>query len=196
MECWQGSSVKLQKSMPDFQTFLDSHVKLVGVRANFVVNQSGKLVGSDGRSKSISNDLDRQRLIRLRQLADIIITDNRTAVVEEYRPSKYAPIEVWSRQGNFPSVADGLQRKQVQDPNVTIEEYVKLAVLLEAGQGLTKALAQSKSIDELALTVTGAESAEDAQVIAQRTRDSLGLSYLVKCRIFTTDGTSFFTFVG
>lgn len=168
--------------MPNLQSLLDSQKQLVGVRVNFVVNAEGRFVGESGSSRDISNDEDLAVLKKLRSLSDVIITDATTARTEKYSPSKWAPIQVWSRTGNFAGIAavPGLSLELTPDAfekiTTVAREYPH--VLLETGPTLTRELAKSATIDELKLTVIGGRNPASSQEIATKVAASLGLSYL------------------
>lgn len=66
--------------------------KWSGWLASLVLDQSGSHKGTDGNSKSISNETDLKLLLSLRNLADEIITTGKTARAENYASSRYAPI--------------------------------------------------------------------------------------------------------
>lgn len=185
--------------MSNQQSLLDSQSRLLGVRANFVVDAQGRFIGETGSSRDISNEDDLALLKKLRSLSDVIVTDTKTARVECYRPSKWAPIQIWSKTGNFDGLIaeDGVSFKVTPDPIAAISELSKLypSVLLEAGPTVTNVLAKSKSIDELKLTVVGAPSQEAAVFTAGAAAKSLGLTYL-KLQAIEGLGDSWFLTLG
>jgi len=84
-----------------------------GIRSNHVVTQSGKFFGSDGSSRSISNNEDRALLIEMRSFSDLIVVDAATARLEKYRtPSSGASLAIFSQSGNF----EGIPAVQDQKP--------------------------------------------------------------------------------
>jgi hypothetical protein len=84
-----------------------------GIRSNHVVTQSGKFFGSDGLSRSISNNEDRALLIEMRSFSDLIVVDAATARLEKYRtPNSGASLAVFSQSGNF----EGIPAVQDQKP--------------------------------------------------------------------------------
>lgn len=167
---------------------------LIGVRVNLVVDSNGSFIGIDGSSRSLSNELDKQRLIELRKLSDVVITDAATARAEEYRPSKWVPIEVWSKSGNFAGVNQELALLHVGEISNEFARLERKAVLLETGPTLTRVIAALGLIDELALTVTGKNNSEMALQTALGALNRLGLGNLSLIDAETTDSTNFFTF--
>lgn len=125
-----------------------------------VIDADGNYFGADQTSQSVSNEEDHRLHMQLRALADVIITDATTARREKCRPSKWAPIEIWSRTGDF----EGLQATAVEgkkpfslvrvaDPLFELAKHKGQAVLLESGRTLSSIL--GNEIDQLVLTVTG-----------------------------------------
>lgn len=74
------------------------------VLINFVTNSKGEFVGPNGSSRGISNELDYQALIGYRQAADGILTTARTARIEAYGRSKFAPLALISQSGDFSGI--------------------------------------------------------------------------------------------
>lgn len=75
-------------------------------RANMVSTLDGGAAGSDGRSGSINNEVDREVFALLRDLADVIVVGAGTARAEGYRPAT-RPIVVVSRSGTVPELLRG-----------------------------------------------------------------------------------------
>lgn len=71
------------------------------VLINFVTNTKGEFIGPNGSSRGISNELDYQALIGYRQASDGILTTAKTARIEAYGRSKFAPLALVSKSGNF-----------------------------------------------------------------------------------------------
>jgi riboflavin biosynthesis pyrimidine reductase len=69
-----------------------------------VVNLEGAHFGSDGTSKSISNNLDLALLMALRSKSSVIVTTGETARKESYRSSRFAPLAFITK--NPQSLAD------------------------------------------------------------------------------------------
>ena len=71
---------------------------------NLVSDIDGNFSGSNGSSRDISNESDRQVLLGLRETADGILTTAKTARVEAYRRSALAPLALISRSGSFEGI--------------------------------------------------------------------------------------------
>jgi len=71
-------------------------------RANMVSTVDGAATGSDGRSGSINNEIDKAVFHLLRAQADAIVVGAGTARVERYRPTD-KPVVVVSRSAEVPS---------------------------------------------------------------------------------------------
>lgn len=184
--------------MPELDQVLSQQERLLGIRANFVTNSHGEFVGINGSSRDLSNEADLALLKKLRSLADLVITDAATARNEGYRPSALAPIQIWSKTGNFEGLvaADAFALQQVTDPVAELEmlRKTKQAVLLETGPTLTAQLGDARIVDELKLTVTSAKSESDARHGAELAINQLHLGYLQRSSILSADGNHFFTF--
>ena len=152
---------------------LFGHYKaLDGIRLNMVIDGNGLTAGSDGSSKSISSAADRALLVHLRSISGLIITDAATAATERYKPSKFAPIEIWSKTSNFrgleATAAEGTHHAVDLVHTPELPEAISRAhqrspyLLLESGRTLSTAIATLGLIDELCLTVGGV-SADDTE---------------------------------
>jgi riboflavin biosynthesis pyrimidine reductase len=77
---------------------------------NLVADTEGNFTGENGSSRDLSNDVDKQVLLGLREAADGIFTTSKTAKQEQYRRSALAPLALISRTADFegiPAVIDG-----------------------------------------------------------------------------------------
>lgn len=185
--------------MPSLKDILKSQTRLHGVRSNFVIDQNGNYVDSTGSSRGLSNEYDLEMLKKLRSLSDLIITDSATSAKEGYKPSRFAPIEVWSSSGNFsgrPSL-EGLENKTVPNPGEELRQRKKRfkSILLESGPTLTGILGQHGLIDDLRISVIGAENEASAAQISTKFRNRLNLEYLRNCSVQVHERTYFFTFI-
>lgn len=90
-----------------------------GWRVNFAVNQIGESFGVSGTSQDVSSDLDKQLLIRLRSLADVIVTSGKTARSEKYKSSKFAPIAIFTKSADLDAVP-AIQGTQFFTPLVLV----------------------------------------------------------------------------
>jgi riboflavin biosynthesis pyrimidine reductase len=159
-----------------------------GIRANHVVTQTGSFSGADGSSRSISTTEDRELLIALRKLADVILVDAATARKEQYRaPRTGALLAIFSSSGNFESIPALLESPEKtllfagsqisagtseataglwvsSNPLTTFqlvaEELGLRASLLEAGPTLSRQAFEMDLVSEAALTITPTTTAD------------------------------------
>jgi hypothetical protein len=76
-----------------------------GIRSNHVITQSGMFSGSDGSSRSISSEEDRELLLEIRSRTDLILVDAATARLEQYRtPRSGARLAIFSLNGDFDGI--------------------------------------------------------------------------------------------
>lgn len=76
----------------EFNQLVSNLPPWTGWLATLVASEDGLMIGPDGNSKGIGNDLDLQLLLALRSKADVIFTTGKTARAESYRSSRFAPI--------------------------------------------------------------------------------------------------------
>lgn len=199
MACWQESNDRSKKRLTSLSELLNKQNPLVGIRSNFVFDAKGNFAGVSNSSRDVSNELDRQLLIRLRSLADVIVTDAATARSENYRPSKWVPIQIWSKSGNFDGLIarDGLTLHHISNALEKLKKLVREnpRVLLEAGPTLTRVFAMANLIDELKLTLTGVSRDMDAKLLSDEIAKRLGLDYLHLGTLDHIDSTYFLTLI-
>ena len=170
----------------DEQNLLDLYSRAPGVRLIMAANANVETVGPSGSSNDVSNPLDRELLVHLRRISDIVITDAATAAAEKYRPSNLVDIEVWSKTGNFRGLtaSRGVRTKFTLETVPDIKERLKLlrasheSILIETGMSLSKQLAQANEIDAASLTITGATSETMATMSLERFQSVLSLEHL------------------
>ncbi len=183
--------------MSSIEELVASQQTLIGVRANLVANTRGDFSGKGGSSRDLSNQTDREVLIRLRALADVIVTDGATAAAENYQPTKWAPIQVWSQSGNFRGLLEknGMQLVQISDPAKALERLLTeyQSVLLETGPTVTRLLAAHECIDQLKLTLVAADSINEANQSVLAIKNRLGLEYLNNQTWMKVKDSYFFT---
>ncbi len=141
-----------------------------GLRLAMVVGPAGQTLGPDGTSHSLSNPEDRHELMALRALADLIVTDASTAERENYRQSKLAPLQVWSRHPGTISwkpiqVEGGLALTLVDssDLDSAVASLAGSNVLLETGPTLSALLLPW--ISSLAITVASHDSDDRTEAL-------------------------------
>jgi riboflavin biosynthesis pyrimidine reductase len=182
--------------VPDLHVLLNRQSKFKGVRANLIATADAQFTGASGSSRDISNQVDLALLKRLRSLSDVIVTDAATARAENYRPSKWAPIEVWSATGDFAGVDSNLKLQKVQslEESLAMVKATYDSVLLETGPTLTGLIGELKAIDQLKLTIVGAANGASATSASVQVIKRLNLEYLNKSDVYEVSGFYFFSF--
>lgn len=180
---------------------LSIYKPLAGSRLNFVTDPSLSFRGSDNTSAALSNDADRVLLKHLRSISDLVITDSATAQIEHYKPSKLADIEIWSRSGDFGTLAKAkanppffeMNLQRVTNIAQRLDELREShgSILFESGPTLSKVLGISKLVDELCLTVSSASDEAAALQTAQQWSESYGFDYLTLQTCFEADSAFF-----
>lgn len=135
------------------------------VRANLVQGPSGQFVDETGSSRGISNDADLQRLLELRKLADILVTDGETARKESYRVPDCCDLAVITRNGFTPREGKSTRayielRKNPVDAIRYLKNLGYERVLLEVGPTVLSELVADGLVDQICLTNTGGSNAD------------------------------------
>jgi riboflavin biosynthesis pyrimidine reductase len=129
------------------------------VRANLVQGSGGVFEDGAGSSRGISNSLDRERLLDLRRLCDVLVTDGETARTEQYRIPKVCDLAVITRSGFTPAAGES-KKKYLEfrsSPVSAIQNLKELGyerILLEVGPNLLRQLFATGTVDQLCLTNT------------------------------------------
>lgn len=144
-----------------------------------VVGPLGQFVDESGSSRGISNVIDRNLLIHLRTLSDVVVTGGETARLEQYRKPKNASLAIISRR------PVGIVDAIILTPPPTSEaaswsviELKRLGfarILLEVGPSLAREYLQRDLVDEFCLTLTDGEL-KTGQMIMNQFKSSLQLS--------------------
>jgi len=152
---------------------------------NLVVDRRGRFFGGTGSSRDISNALDYQGLMALREKSGLILCSANTARVEHYRRSKFAPLLLLSLSGNFDGIP-AVESPEAGPTNsivylaaaeakaaslaerypgtwirvVSLGEMERILAaskltVIEAGPSLAKQLIADGNASELAITITG-----------------------------------------
>ncbi len=135
----------------------EPYLRVPHVRANLVQGAAGVFVDSNGSSRGISNRTDLVRLLDLRKLADVVVTDGETARKEGYRVPKTSDLAVITAAGYSPKSTDS-NHKYIElrlNPGAAIQRLLDegyTRILLELGPNLVAALVDDGMIDELCLT--------------------------------------------
>ena len=168
--------------------------KILGTRFNFVVSATGDL---SSISSKATNLMDRYFLRAIRSVSDLIITTGKTARSENLNSSNFAPLAILTKHPNELEIAAtsieslnpviicssiaytrAYKNKNVEflsvesgDISQTITNIVsvlkKTSPLLEVGISTASGLGAGNVFDEVCLSVTAANSREDATDIAQ-----------------------------
>ncbi|MFM1795973.1 MAG: hypothetical protein RLZZ340_650 [Actinomycetota bacterium] len=174
--------------MTALELLLSKYRPFEGNRLNMVIDANSQTSGTDGSSRSLSSAADRALLKHLRSISGLIITDAATAAAEHYRPSKFAPIQIWSKSSNFrgfgniPADAEHQQLtvKHTDDLHLAVAEATLLSrqLLFETGPTVSALLAEANLIDELCLTVTGLSTDSEARELALDFARRLDLAHM------------------
>jgi hypothetical protein len=165
--------------------------------ASIVLDVHGNHFGADGTSKSISNNLDFKLLMALRAKCDVIVTTGKTARLESYKASRFAPIAIISRQSNpkigIPAFSEpgAFESILLESSGVDLdfhhlgEQLRSLGFnrfLFEGGPSTLRVLMNSCEQAKLVMSIAGLDHSQklDAQIFAQT---SLG----IEAHLHTTD---------
>ena len=135
------------------------------VRANLVQGVSGVFVDDSGSSRGISNALDLERLLALRALSDVVVTDGETARKEQYKVPRVADLAVITRDGYTPRDSDSTHNylEVRMDPVDAVRSLIDSGykrILLEVGPTLLRSLVEAGMVDQICLTNTGGSRAD------------------------------------
>jgi riboflavin biosynthesis pyrimidine reductase len=186
-----------------FEDLLPYYPKHSGVRFNYVISTSNRTSNSD----EITSPLDRMALKAIRAQSKLIVTTGLTARIEKLRASRFADLLVITNQEriNFPALETNSSQKvlvttttldSVNDNaqaigKVTVEltdwflrevasKYE--SIVLETGLTTAKFFAKADLINEVCLTVTGADL-ETASQLAREFLENLGVQTSLVQRI-------------
>jgi riboflavin biosynthesis pyrimidine reductase len=81
----------------EFETLQDHFGDWNGWLCSYAIDAHGNSVGEAGKSSDLSSSFDLELLKSLRSQADCIVTTGKTARIENYRASKFAPIAFLTR---------------------------------------------------------------------------------------------------
>lgn len=166
-----------------------------GWLASMVLDSNGNHIGVDGTSKSISNSMDIHLLMALRAKSDVIVTTGKTARIEAYKASRFAPIAIVSRQpkpldgipafsqtGDFKSIvlrSDGLEL-DFDELGRQLRTLGFNRFLFEGGPSTMSQLLRSDVASELVLSVVDVDASQklEPRRIAE-TRLGLGPEFVL-----------------
>jgi len=117
VECSQGSSARLERSLPKVTDSIGSYPTSAGeyfrelvsgfaITASLVSDQHGNTVSSEGSSAGLGNSTDLSLLVALRRQSEVILTSGKTFRSDRYRFPKQADLAVLSNQELDISVPD------------------------------------------------------------------------------------------
>jgi riboflavin biosynthesis pyrimidine reductase len=164
-----------------------AYLEVPSVRANLVQGPAGITKDSNGSSRGISNATDLARLLELRQLADVVLTDGQTARLEAYKVPKSCDLAVFTKTG-FTPASNTSSHKYLElrmSPVDAVRELLRLGykrILLECGPGSLRQIIDADLLDQLCLTNTGGSEAS---------LESLGIASAVELFSQTLDDTAF-----
>lgn len=167
MECSQGSSARLERSLPkvtdsignyptDTGEYFRELVSGFAITASLVSDQHGNTVSSEGSSAGLGNDTDFSLLVALRRQSEVILTSGKTFRSDRYRFPKHSDLAVLSNQELDISVPDGqkliLSKLGYQQTltDLMLRGYKRVHV--EYGITGIRALVEAKALDALLLS--------------------------------------------
>jgi riboflavin biosynthesis pyrimidine reductase len=126
------------------------------LRVNFVATVDGSAQGSDGRSGTINNAVDKQVFHALRRTADVILVGAGTARAEEYKPSKTPMVIVGRELPVLLQDAENVRLASGPLPELIAGIHAEghRRILCEGGPVLLHGLLEAGLVDELCLTTT------------------------------------------
>lgn len=132
------------------------------LRVNMVSTVDGAAQGSDGKTGSINNPVDKEVFHLLRRQSEVIIVGGGTARAERYGPA-VRPLVVVSASGALPERLQGVEGVQVEHGGGPLElrsmiERLRAEgfqqLLCEGGPSLLGDLLRAGLVDELCTTFT------------------------------------------
>ena len=164
----------------EFNQFVEFIPAWSGWLATIVSSEDGLIVGQDGSSKGIGNQVDLQLLMALRSKADVICTTGRTARAESYKASRFAPLAFLTKSreslSEIPAVvAPGSHENIYLEPLVGVDPFnwantelnnMGLAsILFEGGPSSLEHLWLADLPIQLVFSIAGCQEAEDVDVL-------------------------------
>lgn len=163
----------------EFNQFVENIPAWTGWLATLVSDEHGHLLGLDGNSKGIGNQLDLQLLIALRSKADVIVTTGKTARAESYKASRFAPLafvtksrvsllelpavlEPGVHENIFLEPLDGVQVFDWANEELSKKGYT--SILFEGGSSSLESLWSSDLNLQLVFSIANCHAADDVDV--------------------------------
>jgi riboflavin biosynthesis pyrimidine reductase len=145
------------------------------VAANFVMSADGRFADSAGSSRGISNSRDLQHLVHLRRQCDALVTDGKTARLENYAAKPSLETYVFTRK----KPAEGLHALRAEsaaefDVGLATLRLHHSRILLETGPTILKTLISRRLVNRLFLSITG--DADERAAGVQKAQALLGFN--------------------
>ena len=163
---------------------------LQGVRLNMVAGADGSFVDENRSSRGISSDIDRELLVHLRKLCDVVVTGGETARVESYLKPKSSSLAIISRRPV--EISDSITLTPPPSTEVAawcIAELNRLGfnrILLEVGPSLAREFLKSDLVDEFCLTLPESAPKVGSSVMGQlESHLQLAGSHSIEGTLFT-----------
>ena len=167
MECSQGSSARLERSLPKVTDSIGSYPTAAGeyfrelvsgfaITASLVSDQHGNTVSTDGSSAGLGNSTDLSLLVGLRRQSQVILTSGKTFRSDRYKFPKHADLAVLTSQELDISIPNG-QKLIVSNlgyqqtlTDLKLSGYKRVHV--EYGITGVRALIEARALDALLLS--------------------------------------------
>lgn len=199
------------------QSFSNWYPEVQGFRFNHVISSLER----EGVSDKHSNELDRALLKFIRSKSNLIISTGATAIAEQLNASKYAPMLVLTKRDaiDFPAIQSESTKKIYLTQKIGTEyknsnaiaigtvaanveqfsqEFCRLNsfnnVVLESGLVTARRFVAAYLLTEIDLTVTQAETSEQAEQIAAEFLEDLGVHQWNLIQLLNWNDTWFFRF--
>jgi len=167
VECSQGSSARLERSLPkvtdsigcypaDAGEYFRELVSGFAVTASLVSDQHGNTVSTEGSSAGLGNSTDLSLLVALRRQSEVILTSGKTFRSDRYRFPEQADLAVLSNQELDILVPDGqkliLSHHGYQQALMDLRSKGYKRVHVEYGTTGIRALIEARALDALLLS--------------------------------------------
>ena len=167
MECSQGSSARLERSLPQVTDSIGSYPTDAGeyfrelvsgfaITASLVSDQHGNTVSTEGSSAGLGNSTDLSLLVALRRQSQVILTSGKTFRSDRYKFPKHTDLAVLSSQELDISVPEGqkliLSHQGYQQALMDLRSQGYKRVHVEYGFTGIRALVEAKALDALLLS--------------------------------------------
>ena len=164
----------------EFNQFVEFLPAWSGWLATIVSSEDGLVVGQDGNSKGIGNQVDLQLLMALRSKADVICTTGKTARAESYKASRFAPLAFLTKSreslSEIPAIVEPGSHENIfleplvgVDPfnwaNAELNNLGLTSILFEGGPSSLEGLWSFDLPVQLVFSIADCREAEDVDVL-------------------------------